>query len=182
MNERNWGRSIVFIGGNAAVLAALYALLLSPARDLLQDQQSRIEQAGPRLEQARSSRARNDAVSALDPAAISSVALWFLQGETASLLNADLLTRLRQVAENHGVSFTSVAALPEREWLGRQLIGARVEFSATNRRVAEVLSAIEHGRSFLFIRRAQLSAASEKEASDGTIIANIEVYGVTGWP
>src|SRR4051812_17728721 len=95
-NLLGWTRLGAFLGGNALALAALYMLLFSPVRDFLADQQSRIEQIAPRLDQAKSTLARNQAVAALAPAELSAGTQRFIQGDSLSLLNADLLTRLRQ--------------------------------------------------------------------------------------
>lgn len=43
------------------------------------------------------------------------------------------------------MTFTSVSILPNADWQGRTLIGARVEFTASNDRVAAVVRAIEQG-------------------------------------
>jgi hypothetical protein len=176
-----WGRFCLFIGANILALAALYLVLFRPAWDFVADQRARIEDIGPRLEQARASLDRGRAVLSLDPE-LSSAAERFVQGETLSIRNADLLTRLRKLGEEHGLSFSSVATLPERDWQGRKLVGARVEFSGTTRRVADLVLAVESGRSYLFISRAQLSPSSERDGTADTIGANLEIYGVSTWP
>jgi hypothetical protein len=176
-----WGRFGVFLGGNALALAALYLLLFSPVRDFLADQQSRIEQIGPRLEQARSTLARNQALASLDAAELSAGTQRFIQGDSVSLLNADLLTRLRHLGDQHGVSFSSVTTLSQREWRGRKLVGAKIEFSGKTREIAEFVAATENGRSYLFITRAQLSPLADRDSFGGTMTANLEIYGVSGW-
>jgi hypothetical protein len=181
-NLFGWGRFGAFLGGNALALAALYLLLFCPVRDFLADQQSRIEQIGPRLDQARSTLARNRALSSLDAAELSAGTQRFMQGESNSLLNADLLTRLRQLGEQHGATFSSVTTLPEREWRGRKLVGAKLEFAGKTRQVADLVAAIENGRSYLFVTRAQLSASADQDAIGGTITASLDIYGVSGWP
>ncbi|MER2263859.1 type II secretion system protein GspM [Methylobacterium oxalidis] len=175
-------RFLAFLGCNALALLLVSGLILSPALGLLSDQQEAIARMGPRLEQARSAIARDAALSEQDPAAIRDVAHRFVQGESESLLQADLLLRLREIAESHGVSFTSVAGLPEREAMGRRAVGARIEFQASDHRVAALLSSLERGPAFLFIRRAQLSAAGSEELGEDAVTASVEVYGVTGWP
>jgi hypothetical protein len=180
MPTSSWTRTTLFLFGNCIFAFGLYSFVFCPVRDQLRDQQDRIAQVAPKLEQARSSISRSLAFSTLDAAQITAASRRFVQGETANLLSADLLTRLRQIADANGVNFTTLSPLPEREWLARKMVGAKVEFSASNRQVADVLTSIERGKAFLFIRRAHISSSSERE-DDDTLAAEIEIYGVTGW-
>jgi Type II secretion system (T2SS), protein M subtype b len=173
-----WGRFVLFVLANGLAVAGLCVLFSTPAIDLLQEQRVRIEQGSALLQQASSVIARASLIAAIEPAEIEQAAQRFVHGESGSLANADLLTRLRQAGEEKGVSFSSVTTLPPREWSGRQLAGARIEFTAPTPRAAELLSHIEDGPSFLFITRAKLSAARESEADDGTVAAMVDVYAV----
>ncbi|WP_132254001.1 type II secretion system protein GspM [Methylobacterium segetis] len=181
-------RFAVFLGCNALALLLVSGLILSPALGLLSDQQEAIARMEPRLEQARSAIARAAALSEQDPATLQDLAQRFVQGETESLLQADLLLRLREIAESHGVAFASVASLPEREAMGRRVVGARIEFQASDHRAAALLSSLERGPAFLFIRNAQLSAAGAQLSASGAeepgedaVSVSVEVYGVAGW-
>jgi hypothetical protein len=44
------------------------------------------------------------------------------------------------------------------------------------------VAAIENGRLYLFATRAQLSPSADRDALGGTVTANLDVYGVSGWP
>jgi hypothetical protein len=178
-NAMKWGRFGLFLGANALAVAGLGVLVAEPAIELLREQRARIEQGSTRLDQAQALMAREAALAAIEPAEIEQASQRFVQGDSASLANADLLTKLRQAGEQKGVSFSSVTTLPPRERFGRQFAGARIEFSAPTRRAAELLSHIEDGPSFLFIARAKLSAAVESDAADGVVVAMVDVYGAT---
>jgi hypothetical protein len=178
-NVMKWGRFGLFLGANALAVVGLGLIVAEPGIELLREQRARIEQGSARLDQAQSLIAREALMAAIEPAEIEQASQRFVQGESGSLANADLLTRLRQAGEQKGVSFTSVTTLPPRERSGRQFAGARIEFAAPTRRTAELLSHIEDGQSFLFITRAKLSAAVESDAADGVVVAMVDVYGAT---
>jgi hypothetical protein len=176
-----WGRFGVFVGANALCLAAIYALVLFPAWEYLHNQRLAIEYRLSRLEQGKAALARNTATSGLLQSRLTGAAARFVQGDDASLLNNDLLTRLRKIAEGRGGVFASLATLPPHEWLGRQLVGARIEFSGTSRMVSDILTDIEDGQCFLFVQKAHFTAA-KMDGADETISISLEIYGVTGWP
>jgi hypothetical protein len=176
---KGWLRSTIFLGANGVLVALVYLLLVVPAVDLLQDQRWRIEQGTLALEQARSVIARNEAISSVSPADVEAAAQRFIQGNRESLLDVDLLRRLRQLAGEQGVSFRSITPLPPREWLARRLVGARIEFAAPAGQAAAFLMSIEHGPSLLFIHQAALSP--DREGGTDTLALTLEVYGVAQW-
>lgn len=178
---RPWIRFSAFVAANALAVAGVYILAIEPAIAALQERESRIEQSAIRLEQLRSALVRKQSMSKLDANEIEQATKRFLQGSNESLSTADLLTRLRQVADDHAVSFSSVTTLPSRNWLGRQLVGARIEFAAATPRVAEVMAGIEEDTCFLFIRSARLTTPIEAASRAERLGVIIEVYGVTRW-
>ena len=178
---KTWARFAVFVTANGLALAGIYIFLVEPGFEFLRDQERQIKQNALVLEHLHSNLRRKQSISSLDPIETEKAAQRFLQGNTENLLNADLLTRLRQIADAHSVSFSSVTNLPPRDWIGRQLVGARVEFTAPTQRVAELLSNMEDGPSFLFIRSAKLATVGEGDASEKRLGVSIEVYGVTRW-
>ena len=178
---KTWARFAVFVTANGLALAGIYIFLVEPGFEILRDQKKQIEHTALVLEHLRSNLTRKQSISSLDPIETEKAAQRFLQGNTENLQNADLFTRLRQIADAHGVSFSSVTNLAPRDWIGRQLVGARVEFTAPTQRVAELLSNIEDGPSFLFIRSAKLATAGEGDATEKRLGVSIEVYGVTRW-
>lgn len=178
---KTWARFAVFVTANGLALAGIYIFLVEPGFEILRDQKKQIEHTALVLEHLRSNLTRKQSISSLDPIETEKAAQRFLQGNTENLQNADLFTRLRQIADAHGVSFSSVTNLAPRDWIGRQLVGARVEFTAPTQRVVELLSNIEDGPSFLFIRSAKLATAGEGDATEKGLGVSIEVYGVTRW-
>jgi Type II secretion system (T2SS), protein M subtype b len=179
-----WCRFTAFIVANGLILACVYFLIVSPTVRLLSDRQALIEQRGRVLEQVKSVIARNRTVAAIDPEQVEAAAQRFLKGDSESLLSADLLKRLRQIAEEEGVSLASVALLPPREWFGRRLVGTRIEFSGPTDDVVGVISAIEHGSSLFFINHAKLSQMKGVEGgmAEDAVAVTLEIYGATQWP
>ena len=135
-----------------------------------------------RLVLAAAAAARNDLVAALDPADIEPPAQRLVSGENEGPLSADLLTRIRRSADDHCVRLTSIATLPPRDWNGRQLVAARIEFTASAEQAAKLLLDIEEGPSLLFIGRARLSAPSEERPDAEGVTASVDIYGVPEWP
>jgi len=181
-NLAQWIRFGAFVSAHGLVPMALYVAVVEPALGFLADQQRRIEIGTMRLEQAAAAAARNALVTALDPEDIERAAQRFISGENDGLRNADLLTRLRQISDQQGVRYTSAATLPPREWNGRSLVAARIEFVASTEQAAKFLSAIEAGPSLLFIGRAKLSAHADDQPGSENVMAQIDVYGVPEWP
>jgi hypothetical protein len=181
-NPIQWIRFGVFLAVHGVALMALYAAVVEPALELLADQHRRIEAGTMRLEQAAAAAARHDLVAALDPADIERAAQRFVSGENDGLRNADLLTRIRKSADEHGVRLTSIATLPPRGWNGRQLVAARIEFTASAEQAAKLLLDIEEGSSLLFIGRARLSAPAEEQPDAESVTASVDIYGVPEWP
>lgn len=177
-----WIRFGCFLAAHGLVLAALYVAIAEPALGILADQQRRIEAGTTRLEQAAAAADRNALVAALDPVDIEQATQRFILGENDGLRNADLLTRLRQAADLHGIRYASAATLPPRDWNGRALVGARIEFTASTEQAARFLSDIEGGSSLLFIGRAKLSAQTDGRSDSENVTAQIDVYGVPEWP
>ncbi len=178
---KQWCRFAGFLAAHAVALVTLYFGLVEPALDVLSSQRQRIAAGVLRLDQLASAAARDGRVAGFDPTEVAAAAQRFMQGSNDGLRNADLLTRLRQAADAAGVSLTSVATLPPRDWSGRPLVGAQVELSASTEGVAKFLSLIEGGSSLLFIRRAKISVPGESELDGTTLTTVVDIYGVTLW-
>jgi Type II secretion system (T2SS), protein M subtype b len=176
-----WLRLAGFAGLNGLALAVVVVAVAEPFVSMLREQRERIEFSVVRLARAEAATARHEAVAALDPDLVERAEARFLQGDASSLLHADLLTRLRQAAESEGVGLTSVTSLPDRLWLGRKVVGARIELTGATGKVAAIMARIEDGRSLLFILRAKLSPAAETGTRD-EVTASLDVFGVTRWP
>lgn len=182
MKGGGWTRLTLFLAANVAALVLLAYLVVSLGQSVLVDQRRRITLATGRLALARAIASRHAASNALDPADIDGAAMRFLQGETASIQTADLLMRLKSLGDRNAVTLTSVSTMTGMEWRGRSLVGARIEFTASNERVASVIQSIEQGQPLLFIRRAQLQAAGDRVSDVDVIAANLEVYGLPRGP
>ena len=178
---RSWVRFVAFLGANALVVAAAYLLAVDPLLDLLRDQRKRIDHGRMIVKQRESAVARNEAFSPGDLSELDRIRGRFIQGEGTNPLNGDLLTRLRHAADHQEISLTSVTLLPPREWFGRELVGARLEFTAPTGKAANMLIAIEDGPSFLFIRRAKLAPFKDALGGQDAVAATIEVYGIALW-
>ena len=177
--SRSWVRPAAFLAAHAFVALLLGFSIIVPGVAFLQDQRQRIEQGTLALERARSALSRNEVVAALSPEQIAAAANRYIQGTSEGLQNADLLGRLHRAAQEQGVSLTSATPLAPREWNGRRLVGARIEFTAPTERAAGFLAGLEDGAALLFVDQASLSPDTD-EGTDALAVV-IEIYGVARW-
>jgi hypothetical protein len=181
MGHFNLGRLAVFAGANVAALVSAVFVIAALGDHVVTSQRQEIAAAMRHLAVERALARRNAAALTLDPTRLEEMTSRFIQGETASIQAANLLALLKLVGDRHAVTFTSVSILPNVDWQGRTLIGARVEFTANNDRVASVVRAIEQGHEPLFIPRANLRATGEHLSQGDEIAANLDVYGLARW-
>jgi len=176
-----WRRFILFCTGNVLVAILLYALTLQPALDYLQEQRSSIEERKFALSRAAALVKRRDLILQMRRDADQLMITPFVQGESPGLRSAELLGKLRQLAEGHNMAFGSVTTLPAREWEGFEFVGARIEVTALSSDMAAMLSSIEGGWPFLFIHSVKLARQTAPETADDRVAAALEIYGATAW-
>jgi hypothetical protein len=176
-----WLRFALFLGANGLGLILLAALAITSGAELLQEQRKRIDASLSIIERAALVKDKEASLSSVDPADIQAASRLFLYGKTTSLLSAELLSRLRSAGDKHGIAFSSVSTLPEREWQGRRFVGVRVEFSAATQQAADFLLAIEDGAPFLVSSETRLSGVSERTGAYEDVTAVVDVYGAARW-
>jgi hypothetical protein len=174
-----WPRLAIFLTLNGLAVLAFGLLAVEPVFELLRTQRARIDAATVLLRQAAVAAERSRTLEALEPAAVEEAATRLIRGDSVSLLQADLLTRLRRIGEEQGVAFTRVLPLAPRKWHHRTLVGARIEFTGTTEQAAAILMTIEHGATLLFVQGAKFASADMGEGnSPQQVEAVIEVYGL----
>jgi hypothetical protein len=174
-------RPVIFLGANLVLLLIVYFIAVDPVVTFMQERHHEIDRKAQAFVRMASLIERQQSISSGvdEPAGVSTQP--FLQGETPSILNADLLAKLRQSAERHHVSFISVASQPHRKWLGHVLVGARVEFVASSRQTTELLTEIEASLPFLFVHSARLAASPKPDGGEEVVAVALEIYGATRW-
>ncbi|MBM6582466.1 hypothetical protein ILT44_19870 [Microvirga sp. BT689] len=177
--SRSWVRPAAFLAAHGVVALLLCLAVIVPSIGVLQEQRHSMEQGAVALERARSALSRNEAVAALTPEQIESVASRYIQGDSEGMQNADLLNRLRLAAQEQAISLSSATPLAPREWNARRLVGARLEFTAPTKPAAGFLAGLEDGAALLFIDQASLSPNPDEGEDALTVM--IEVYGVARW-
>lgn len=176
-----WRRGFAFLAANALLLAGVYFVLLGPLIDIWADQQRQIERRSAMLARMNSLLERKPLIASQAGAAQQWTSGSFLQGETLTQLNSDFLARLRQLAERHQISFSSLASRPPRAWRGYEFVGAQIEFTAPSARASAVLAEIDHGLPLMFVHSARLSAPARGGTGEEAISASLEIYGATQW-
>ena len=175
-----WARFACFMAASVMVPAGALALVVLTCFHVIAEQRDHIDRSATLLAELKATQAARQATLDLDPALVERASSRFLQAPSGNLLHAELMTLLRKGIETHGVTFNSVAPLPDHEWFGRKLVGVRVELTAEMAKVASFMSGIESGREFLFIRRARFTATSDTSGSD-EVTAILEIYSPTLW-
>ncbi|MCC6890686.1 MAG: hypothetical protein IT536_19350 [Hyphomicrobiales bacterium] len=173
--------SVLFFGTSALALLLFYLVAVGPFMDLMADQRERIDRVATKALRMDALIERKAAIASMDSASAVRSTEAFLQGDGLSQLNANMLAKLRQVAESHEIVFNSMASQPQRTWNGAVFVGARVEFTATSLQASRFMSALESGTPFLFIHAAKLSAVARPQEPEETVAATLEIYGATRW-
>jgi hypothetical protein len=174
-------RPAVFIAVNLLAAAGAYAIAVDPIVTVIQERHQQIDQKAQAFVRMASLVEREQLIENVAKESDEVLKRSFLQGESSTMLNADLLSRLRQSADRHQVSFNSVASLPQRNWHNQVLASARVEFVASSLKASELLADLEAGQPFLFIHSAKLTAAASQDGGEETVAVALEVYGATRW-
>jgi hypothetical protein len=177
----DWRRFSVFVGANLAALGVLASFAILPFIELLQDQRQRIDQAMAGLHRMTSVLDRKEQIATRTETEGVWLSKPFLQGETLNVLNTELLSRLRRLADQHRIVFNSLASQPSRSAGGFHYVGARVEFSASSAQASGILSAMENEPPFLYLYNVKLSAVQPSAAGEEMVAVTLEVYGATRW-
>lgn len=174
-------RSTVFLAVNALVLAAIYLIAVEPAITTVQDRYQFIEQKAQTFVRMASMVERRQMIDDVARDSDELLRQSFVQGDTLTMLNADLLAQLRRSADRYQIAFNSVASLPQRKWLSQMMVSARVEFVASSLRTSAFLNEIETALPFLFIHSAKLTALPKQDGGEEIVTVALEVYGATRW-
>jgi hypothetical protein len=177
----DWGRFVLLIGLHGIGASLLIAFVLDGAFDVLGEQRRRMDDSASAIAQAASRSDTGSRVAGIEPSQVDAATRLFVQGRTQSLLIADLLTSLRQIAEGHGIVLASVATLAEREWSGLRFVGVRIEFAAPTPQAAAFLLDVDEGDRLLFSGRTRLSPVKNSDDPSEVVSVSVEVHGATRW-
>jgi general secretion pathway protein M len=167
---------------NAAILAALYLLIVQPLRDAIAAGDGAMEERRMTLARYESVVAQAGAIDAYaKQVAVGNARGEFIPGENEGIVAANLQARLKAAADDAKVAVRSLQMLPSRNVEGAPLLGARLQVTGSLAAVHALARNLEGSAPLLFISDADLrsqtlfwGATSDK---DPEIEAQFDVLG-----
>jgi len=153
--QQPWLRRLAFIAGNLAAGVVITLACILPIRDFFADRDQEIMQQRLTLSRFRAVAGQETAVHAAAGQADADRGE-FLLGKSEGVINADLQTRLKGMAEAAGVKLRSVRGLPAQTEEQTKFIGSRIEVYGPLAAVHRAIHAIESAKPYLFVRGAAI--------------------------
>lgn len=180
--HRRAGRRAIFAGVNLLIAAFFYAVFIEPARRVIADNSEAIAEKRQTL-------ARYEAVVAQE-AQIQAYAQQIsdingrgelFDGDSEGVINADLQARLKAIAESAQVTVRSIQMLPQKNFRGVTLVGARIDVAGDYENVHALARALEGEPPLLIITAATLRSQAmlwgAPPQNEQDIEAQFDVFG-----
>jgi hypothetical protein len=172
----------MFLAINLAIGLALYCVVIAPIFAFFSDREAfiaeqrallarltAIARQGPKVQEA----ARETAEQAKRGE--------LLMGPNEGVINADLQTRLKTMAEQAGGRLRSIQSIPPRTIEQVRLVGSRIEVFGSLRAIQRTVHAIENGLPYLFVADAVIRPSrplnSQATREEPVIDARLDVFG-----
>jgi hypothetical protein len=176
------GRRAIFAGVNLLALVALYLVFIEPARRM-------IANGAEGIAEKRQTLARYEAVASHEEQ-IQDYARQIAEtngrgelfdGDSEGVINANLQARLKSVAEQANVTVRSIQILPQKQFRGVSLVGARLDVSGSYDNLHALARALEGDPPLLIITAATLRAQGmiwgAQPQTDQNMEAQFDVFG-----
>lgn len=159
--QKRSGRKILFIGLNLLAVLFIYLIFIAPVHRMIAD-------GAEAIAERRQTLARYEAVVAQEPrieAYAQQVSNINAQGElfdgdSDGVINANLQARLKLIAETTQVTVRSIQMLPDKNFEGVTLVGARIEVAGSYENVHALARALEGEPPLLLITTASIRGQS----------------------
>jgi hypothetical protein len=147
----------IFVSVNLLVLALFYLIFIEPVRSF-------VAEGTETIAERRQTLARYEAVVSHEEqiqdyarqVADINAGGELIEGDSEGVINANLQARLKLMAEAARVTVKSIQMLPEKEFRGVTLVGARIEAFGSYENVHELARAIESEPPLLIVTAAAL--------------------------
>lgn len=147
----------IFVGANLLALVIFYFLFIEPVRRIIAD-------GAEAVAERRQTLARYEAVVSHEEqiqdyarqVANINASGELIEGDSEGVINANLQARLKSIAEASRVTVKSIQMLPEKEFRGVTLVGARIQATGSYESIHELARAIEGAPPLLIITTAAL--------------------------
>jgi general secretion pathway protein M len=176
------GRRAIFAGVNLLALFAVYLIFIEPARRM-------IAHGAEIIAEKRQTLARYEAVASHEEQ-IQDYARQIAEtngrgelfdGDSEGVINANLQARLKSVAEQANVTVRSIQILPQKQFRGVSLVGARLDVSGSYDNLHALARALEGEPPLLIITAATLRAQGmiwgAQPQTDQDMEAQFDVFG-----
>lgn len=159
--QKRSGRKILFVGLNLLAVLFIYLVFIAPVHRMIAD-------GAEAIAERRQTLARYEAVVAQEPrieAYAQQVSNINAQGElfdgdSDGVINANLQARLKLIAETTQVTVRSIQMLPDKNFEGVTLVGARIEVAGSYENVHALARALEGEPPLLMITAASIRGQS----------------------
>lgn len=164
----------------ALVLAAGWAVIVSPLRGYIADASETLRQERELLDrvrliaqQAGQARDLEGQASAVESSAV------FLPGATDAIKTANLQSLIADLTERSGARLRSARALQARELDTARLIGVQVQLACDTERLQRLLLAIEESLPLLIVEQVQVNNSPVRGGGGqvGLLDVRLDVYG-----
>jgi hypothetical protein len=176
------GRRAIFAGVNLLALFALYLIFVEPARRM-------IANGAEIVAEKRQTLARYEAVASHEEQ-IQDYARQIAEtngrgelfdGDSEGVINANLQARLKSVAEQANVTVRSIQILPQKQFRGVSLVGARLDVSGSYDNLHALARALEGDPPLLIVTAATLRGQGmiwgAQPQTDQDMEAQFDVFG-----
>jgi hypothetical protein len=176
------GRRAIFAGVNLLALFALYLIFVEPARRM-------IANGAEIVAEKRQTLARYEAVASHDEQiqdyarqiADTNGRGELFDGDSEGVINANLQARLKSVAEQANVTVRSIQILPQKQFRGVALVGARLDVSGSYDNLHALARALEGDPPLLIVTAATLRGQGmiwgAQPQTDQDMEAQFDVFG-----
>jgi hypothetical protein len=179
--DAQFRRRALFVLGNVAICVAIVGFVVLPVYALFADRENRIEEQRKVLTRL--------AAIAAQAATVQSIASdtkaqmqggEFLVGPNENVVNADLQTKLKAMAEPGGAKLRAVQALPIKTIDQVRYSGSRIEIFGSLQSIVKAVHAIESSKPYLFITGATLKSPPPPRqgvSEEPVVQAQLDIFG-----
>lgn len=175
-------RRAAFVGGNLALCAIIVIGLIIPAHDFFYERDARIAERRNVLARLTAMANQAEQVSSAAQQAAGQRGE-FLVGPNDGVINADLQTRLKGMAEGVGARVRSLQTLPAANYGQSRYSGSRIEFFGPLQSIHSAVNAIESAKPYLFITAASIKLSPPTVGGGPGVVAapvvqaQLDVFG-----
>jgi general secretion pathway protein M len=175
-------RLAAFVAGNLALCVVIAVCAVMPTRAFFAEREDRIAEQRALLSRLTSIAAQESNVQSIARQAGAQAQRGeFLTGPNEGVVNADLQTRLKGMAEAAGAKLRSVQSLPAKTSEQIHYSGSRIEIYGPVQSIHRALYAIEGAKPYLFVTGASIKPAAQTGRSgvveEPVIQAQLDIFG-----